>query len=78
VAAVQQFLSSDKTVSINKKAIWQWKHVKEMFILYMVNYLGYGANNLGDVNVRKRTKYGYDLFILHMYSAVLAKLAAKS
>jgi hypothetical protein len=44
----------------------------------MLKNLGYGAKNAGDVNARKGTKYGHDLFILHMYSAVLAKLAAKS
>jgi hypothetical protein len=72
VAAVQQFLSSDKTVSTYK----QEKHVKEMLIIYMSNYLGYDTNNLGDVNNSKGVKYGHGLYILQ--TAVPATFEAKA
>jgi hypothetical protein len=31
----------------------------------MLNYVGYGANNTGDVNDSKGAKYGHGIFILH-------------
>jgi hypothetical protein len=44
-----------------------------MLIVYMLKNLGYGANNLGDVNASKGAKYGHGLFILHTVQSVQRK-----